>query len=292
MNIFLRFTRKNIRRTPYQAIAASMVMFFTFFVLSAFLILAGGSQQILRFYESKPQAIAFFKDGTTQTDIQTIQTALNNTGKISSFKYVSKEEALQIYRERNKSNPILLELVTANILPASLEISTVLPEDLKAVAQVLKKEPVVEEVVFPEDVVASLAQATSLIRIVGGAVAAFLIIFSTLIIIMIIGFKIRVKRDEIETMKLLGASTWFIRMPFLLEGMIYTGLGALLGWVTSFLVLWYFEPLLKNSLGEVYPVLFPISPWILLNFLLIQLLIAIMIGGVGSLIAVRRYLRL
>ncbi|MDD2822919.1 MAG: permease-like cell division protein FtsX [Candidatus Daviesbacteria bacterium] len=289
---FFNLAKRNIRRTPYQAIAALMIMFLTFLSLSTFLLLATGSQQILNYYESKPQAIAFFKDGTSINDVKAIQNALEKTGKTSKFKYVSKDDALQIYRDRNKSNPMLLELVTANILPSSLEISTYTPEDLKPIAEIVKKEPVVEEVVFPEDVVASLSTATRLIRVVGGSVVLFLIGFSILITIMIIGFKIRIKRDEIETMKLLGASNWFIRMPFIFEGIFYSSTGAFLGWLFSFLTLWYFEPLLLNNLGEVSTIIFPISIITMMLFLLSNLVVAALIGAIGSFIAVRRYLHI
>lgn len=289
---FINLSRRNIRRTPYQALAALMVMFLTFLALSGFLLLATGSQQILYYYESKPQAIAFFKDGTTLNDVKAIQNALNQTGRITKFKYVSKDEALQIYRDRNKANPMLLELVTANILPASLEISTKTPEDLKPISEIVKKEPVVEEVVFPEDVVDKLTSATRLIRIVGGGVVGFLIAFSTLIIVMIIGFKIRIKRDEIETMKLLGASNWFIRMPFIFEGIFYAATGAFLGWLGSFMIVWYFEPLLSNNLGEVATSIFPIPIIVMLLFLFSNLFVAAIIGAIGSFIAVRRYLHI
>ena len=288
----INLTKRNLRRTPYQALAAMMVMFLTFLTLSSFLLLAVASQRILHFYESKPQAIAFFKDGTLDSDVEAIQNALNQTGKIAQFKYVSKDDALQIYRERNKNNPMLLELVTANILPASLEISTITPADLKEIAEIVKREPVVEEVVFPEDVVISLTSATRLIRIVGSSVVGFSITFSTLIIIMIIGFKIRIKRDEIETMKLLGASDWFIRLPFLLEGIFYAVVGATLGWALPLGVIWYFEPLLKRNLGEVAQQLFPVSLIFVGELLLIEVVVAVLVGVFGSLVAVRRYLHL
>ena len=145
----LKYARRNIRRTPYQALTASMVMFLTFLVLSLFLILAYSSQTVLQYYESKPQAIAFFKDNTSKDDVDAIKNALVSTGKVKSLKYISKEEALAIYKERNKANPTLLELVTANILPSSLEISALNPQDLEPIAQVLKLEPVVDEVVYP-----------------------------------------------------------------------------------------------------------------------------------------------
>lgn len=294
--VILNFAKKNIRRTPYQALAATMAMFLAFLAFSSFLLLAMGSQKVLRFYESKPQTIAFFKDGTKDEDVKAIQEALNSTGRVTKFKYVSKNEALNIYRERNKNNPMLLELVTANILPASLEISAQTPEDLKPIADVLRKEPVVEEVVFPEDVVAQLAQATKFIRTIGGSVVGFLITFSTIIIVMIIGFKIRIKREEIETMKLLGASTWFIRMPFIVEGMIYTLIGATLGWIANYFMLWYFEPILTNANNlfsfEIGQIILPVSPVFMLELLLVQVVVALVVGGIGSLFAVRRYLHL
>src|SRR3989344_3828161 len=103
-----KFTKRNIRRTPYQALAASMVMLLTFLTLILFLLLAIGSQKILQYYESKPQAIAFFKDNTLPSDVQAIENALLQTGKVVSLKFVSKEEALEIYKDRNRDNPALL----------------------------------------------------------------------------------------------------------------------------------------------------------------------------------------
>ncbi|MBI2596163.1 ABC transporter permease [Candidatus Daviesbacteria bacterium] len=282
--------KRNIRRTPYQALAATMVMFLTFLTLLVFLLLALGSQEILKYYESKPQAIAFFKDNTTAEDVKAIENALKQSGTVTSLKFVSKEEALKIYQDRNKSNPTLLELVTANILPASLEISTSSPKDLGVLAAILKKEPVVEEVVYPEDVVAALTKATGVVRIIGLVSVSFLIIFASLVILMVIGFKIRLKRGEIETMKLLGASSWFIRAPFLLEGVAYGVIGALSAWIISYMTLWYFTPFLQGTLGEVK--LLPVSWVMMLALLLISIMTAVLIGGLGSYGALRRYLKL
>lgn len=288
MRVF-KYVGKNIRRTPYQALAATMIMFLTFLTLLLFLVIALGSQKILQYYESKPQAIVFFKDNVTQVDVDAIKGALNQTGKVTELRYVSKEEALQIYRDKNKDNPTLLELVTANILPSSLEISTALPGDLKYVADILNKEPVVEEVVVPEDVIQTLTRATGIIRWVGGASVGFLIGFSLLVILMIIGFKIRIKRNEIEIMRLLGASTWFVRAPFIWEGITYAVMGASAAWVATYVVIWYFTPFIQPSLAEIN--LLPISPLIMIELLGIALLVAVIIGFIGSFSAVRRYLK-
>ncbi len=290
MSRAIEFARRNIRRTPFQAIAASMVMFLTFLALMTFIILAAGSQAALRYFESKPQVIAFFKEGTTAQDIQAIKNALRQETRVTNTKFISKEDALQIYREKNKNDPALLELVTANILPASLEISTQSPNDLAPIAEILKREPVVSDVIVPEDVVKTLTSVTKMIRIIGGSTVIFLMLFSTLVIVMIIGFKIRLKRNEIEIMRLLGASPSFIRNPFILEGIFYGAAGALLSWVITYAVLWYFTPFLQGYLGEVK--FLPINPLFMLTLLGSSLLLACFVGGIGSISAVRRYLKI
>lgn len=267
-----------------------MVMFLAFFVLLAFTTLTVGSQLILKYYESKPQVIAFFKDGTTPADVEAIRNALATEGRVEKTKYVSKDMALDIYRERNKNDPTLLELVTSNILPASLEISTKSPEDLGPIAAILKKEPVVEETIVPEDVVASLTAATRIIRWVGLAVVTFLVTFASLVTLMIIGFKIRLRRDEIETMRLLGASPAFIRAPFILEGMFYGLAGAFVSWIVLYATLWFIAPFLQGYLGEVS--LLPVNPIFMLALLGGALAAAVIVGGLGSITAVRRYLRI
>lgn len=270
--------------------AASMVMFLTFFAMLVFLILAAGSQAILHYYENKPQAIAFFKDGTTDQDVQAIQNALKQQGTVTATRYVSKDDALKIYRERNKNDPTLLELVTANILPASLEVSTQSPDDLMPVAATLRKEPVVQEVVVPEDVVQTLTSATRIIRVVGGATVGFLILFSTMMILMIIGFKIRIKRSEIEIMRLIGASPTFIRAPFILEGIFYGIVGGTLAWIVSYTLLFAFTPQLNGYLGEIR--ILPVNPLFMLALLGATWVVAAVIGGLGSIGAVRRYLKI
>lgn len=290
MNRALMYAKRNIRRTPFQAIAATMIMFLTFLSLLTFVLLAAGSEASLKYFESKPQVIAFFKEGSTEQDISVLENALHQESRVTKTKFVSKEEALQIYREKNKKDPTLLELVTANILPASLEISTQTPQDLSPIADMLKKEPVVSEVIVPEDVVQTLTTITHFIRVVGSATVGFLMVFATLVIIMIIGFKIRLRRSEIEIMRLLGASPSFIRNPFVFEGIFYGVCGASLAWGISYATLWYLTPFLQGYLGEVK--LLPVNPLFMLTLLGSVILVAILIGGLGSIGAVRRYLKI
>ncbi len=282
-------TWRNIRRSPYQAFAAILIMMLTFLTVSFFTFLIGGSSQIVNYFESKPQVTAFFKNEAKQSDINSLENNLQSTGKIASIKFVSKEEALKIYREQNKNDPLLLDLVTADILPASLEISTTKIEDLSPISDTLKNSSIVQEVVFQKDVVSTLTDWTSALRKIGLALVVVLSLVSVFIMVTIIGIKISQKKEDIEIMRLIGATNWYIRWPFIFEGMLYGVIGAFLGWVIASVALWYSTPFLESFLRGI-PVL-PVSSIVLLELLGVELILAAMLGAFSSYLAVLRYLK-
>ncbi len=285
----IKTTWTNIRRSPYQAFAAILIMMLTFLVVSFFTFLIGGSSKIVNYFESKPQVTAFFKNEARQTDINALENSLQSTGKVASVKFVSKEEALKIYREQNKNDPLLLDLVTADILPASLEISALKIEDLSSISDTLKSSPIVQEVVFQKDVVSTLTAWTSALRKIGIALIITLSLVSVFIMVTIIGIKISQKKDDIEIMRLIGATNWYIRWPFIFEGMFYGVIGAFFGWLISSLALWYATPFLSSFLRGI-PVL-PTSPLVLFELLAVELVLAVMLGAFSSFLAVLRYLK-
>lgn len=159
-------TWKHVRRSPYQSIAAILIVMQTFFVVSMFIFLIVGSSRIIAFLESQPQVTAFFENETKQEEMQVLKEAVKQTGKVSATKFVSKEEALKIYEEQNKDEPILLEFVTADILPASLEVSTYKIQDLSEIYTLLKNAPIVAEVIYQKDLVSKLTLWTNALRTV------------------------------------------------------------------------------------------------------------------------------
>jgi len=280
---------KNLRRSPYQALAAVLVLTLTFFISAIFVFLAVGSAVVLNYFESRPQVSAYFKDSATQLEIDQIKAELEQTGILSSAKFVSKDEALAIYREQNKESPQLLELVTADILPSSLEISAKEPSRLGEVAQILKSKPQVEEVVFQKDIVDRLAKWITILRIGGAVLIGFLIFVSLVVILMITSFRIASRREEISIVQLIGATKWYIRRPFILEGVVYGLLGAALGTLAAYILFFVNRPfLVKFLVGLPF---FPISYPVLAAVGLLQLIAGILVGAAGSLIALNRYLR-
>ncbi len=285
----LKTVAKYMRRSPYQAISAALIMTLTFFTISVFAFLTILSVRLIDYLESRPQLTVFFTDTASQDDINSLKNRLEATGKTISVRYVSKEDALKIYREQNKRDPILLDLVTADVLPASLEIQTSKAEYLSSLIPMVKQTKNIEEIIYQQDIVDKLIAWTNGLRLVGIAVISVLVLVSVFVILTIIGIKITIRREEIEIMKLIGATNWFIRTPFLLEGMIYGFIGAFLGWAVTYSLLFVFTPQLESFLKGM-PIL-PVSPILSLELLGFEILIACFLGAFASFIAVLRYLK-
>ena len=280
---------KHIRRSPYQALAAIFIMMLTFLTISVFAFIVFGSTAIIKYFESKPQVTAFFKEEAKQQDIEGLEADLKQTGKVAEVKFISKKEALEIYKKQNKDDPLVLDLVTEDVLPASLEISTYKIDDLAPISDTLKNSQYVSEVVYQKDVISTLSTWTNAVRLTGITLITILSLVSVFIIMTIIGFKVSQKKEEIEIMRLLSATNWYIRWPFILEGIFYGGLGTLFGWIIASAGLLYATPYLDTFLKGIP--LWPVSPLFLLELLAGELLIAVLLGMVASSLAVLRYLK-
>lgn len=291
-----------VRRTPYQAVASVFMIFMTLFVLAVFLLLAGGLASLLSYFETKPQLTVFFRDEKSKSSVDELIGKLQNTGKVASYQYISKDQALAIYREQNKNDPLLLEMVTADILPSSLEISATSPQYLVELSDIAKKEAAIDEVVFQKDVVDTLVSWTSTIRKIGLIFLVFLLSSTIFILLTSIGMKIALKKEEIEILKLVGATPWYIRKPFIFEGVAYGLAGAWVSWLIISGIILYLQPFITAflkgiptlSLLQISSVSIAIWPPSVFLFILLWLVLTFagfLIGLAGSSLAVSRYLK-
>lgn len=283
----LNLTLKRIRRSPYQSISALAMTTVTFFIVSIFALVVLGAHGMLAFFESRPQVTAFFKDEATSDQVDALKKQIEANTLIESTKYISKDDALELYKQQNKDNPLLLEMVTADILPSSLEVSAKNVADLEKIAGVMQGNPIVEEVVFQKDVIDTLKKWVAGIRIAGGALSGLLLLASLTTIVVILGLKFTSKKSEINTMSLLGASPWYIRAPFVFEGILYGLVGAVLGWGLAYLGLLYISPNLVEFLGGI-PLL-PVPLWVMGSILGGEMVLGLLLGSISSLIATNRY---
>ncbi len=286
----IKTVARYIRRSPYQALAAIMIMSLTFLTISVFAVVTILSVRIIDYFESRPQISVFFEPNTPREQIESARQNIEATGKTSAVNFISQEEALAIYREFNKDEPLLVELVSADILPPSLDVKARIVTDLPELAAVAQTSEGVDRVIFQKDIVDTLSQWTNAFRKVGILIVAVLMVVSIFVILTIIGIKITIRRGEIEIMKLIGASDWFIRTPFILEGIFYSVLGAIIGWAVSYGALMIFGQSTLQSFFNGVPV-FPIEPIYMLAVLGLQILLAVVLGAFASFLAVFRYLK-
>lgn len=278
-----------IRRSPYQSLTSILMVSVTFFVAYSFSLLLLGAQAVLQHFETQPQIIAFFEVDAPSDQIAQIASQINQKPYVKEATLVSKEEALKIYQESNKDQPLLLELVTADILPASLEVSAYEIDDLDQVKADLEAQDLVDEVDFQESIIAELSRWTNSLRLIGLGSVIILGLISFLIITVIIAMKAASQKNAISIMKLIGATGGYIRAPFMLEGMVYGLTGATLGWIAMYATLLYLTPWIQDFLGSIN--ILPVP----LEVLAVQfgsgLLVGLILGAFAGVLAVNRLIK-
>lgn len=293
---------KNIRRSPYQAFAAIFVVTITLFIVGIFSLVTIASHSILLNFETKPQIIAYLKDGHTTDQVAALISSLNVNSGVKKATYVSKQEALDLYKKSVGNDPVLLGtvtdwgIVTADILPASVEITANNPNSFSSIASILEKSDIVsstpqgkKEIDYPQDVISELTKWTNAVRMAGLVLVIALSVVCILTIMIIISMKISSRRMEISTMKLLGAKNFYIIKPYLQESLIYGFVGALFGWVFCLIALLYSTPFLAPRLNGI--IVFPIKTEIYLALLGILLVIGILLSFLSSLFATARFVK-
>jgi len=279
----------HIRRAPYQSFAAILIMTVTFFMVSVLLFFLFGSSKLITYIENQPRVSVFFNTDAKQADIDSLKMQLMQTGKVASVKFVSQQQAFSIFKDQHKNEALITDLVTADILPSSFEISTYKIDDLIPVAAVFKNSPIVHRVVFSKNVVEKLRSITNGARSLGFGLIIVLSIVSIVIMMTIISVKISQKREEIEVMRLLGATKLYVSMPFVLEAIFYGLVGAFLGWLLASGTLVYTAPFLSGILQGTS--IFPIPFLFFVEVIGFEFIIAIILGIIASGVAVKRYLK-
>lgn len=295
-------TLKNIRRSPYQALAAIVVTSLTLFVIAIFAIVSFASESILSDFETKPQIIAYLKDDHTREQVNQLINILSSEPVIKTVEYISKDQALEIYKQSVDNDPLLLGtvtdlgLVTADILPASIEISVESSDDFDQAVSLLDKSTIIsitpqgqKEIDFPRDIVEELTRWTKAIRTAGIILISTLSLTSILTIMIIISLKVSSRRPEISTLKLIGANNKFILKPYLLEGLIYGGISAFISWILTYIAVLYSTPFLAPRLSGI--ITFPV-PFLTMAILFAALLIfSTILVTISSFWAVARFLK-
>jgi len=290
----------SLRRTPYQTFAALSVLFFTLLLSGLLFISLTFLQGLLNYVETRPRVIVYFQIKADEKQINAVKELVKNSNKTSEIKYVSKEEAYEIYKEFTQNDPLLLEMTSPEILPASLEIDAIKPEYLPELADMLKNQPGVDEVQYQKDIIDNLLSLTSKVRKITAVFFGYLMFMSIIVLTTTLSFKIALKREEIGILKLLGASNMYIRKPFIGEsvflGIIATALanivliGALISMNTFLHEYFAGVPNLMSSFVGIPLQVWPFNLTFAIATLSVTAIFSLFITLVSSYVATNRYL--
>ena len=307
MNSFKRAIQ-NLILDKSVTFSSLLVMVLTFFSIAIFSVFAFYSHFAIKYLEQSPQIFLYFTDNATEKYILEVKDKLLKSNKIASVTYTSKEKALGSYIDANKENPLLLESISANIFPASLDIKATDISYFDDILSSVKGLEHIESVDFQKVVVDRLKEISSKSRIVGISLISLLLTMSFFNTLLTIGMTIRSQKKEIEVMKLVGATNWFVIKPYLLQGILYAFISSFIVGIFLFVTLPFILPqieafftgvplpqimdLLKSigiNLGKISPAVEQILVLLALTFIIF--LVGIVITVIGSLTAVAKYLR-
>lgn len=298
MSIFTTTSRvmansiKHILRNPWDSITAILVMTLTVFVTSALGVMLYSSDKMLAYLENRLEVTAFFSENTTEDYILAIKQELEVQSEaigVEQVRYISQDEALEIFKRQNQNNPETLEFVTADILPASLSVSARSLNDLQLLAERLEEDERVEDVLYQRDIAEKFEAWNSRIRMVGIVFSIYLLAMSVLILLIVMSLSIREFSKEIEVMRLVGASTGYIRWPFILDGAFYGFFAAVVSTIGIFFLLPYVQQFSNELVSGL--VLFD-NMYLFTAYVFVgSLALGVILGVTGSLLAIRKQLR-
>lgn len=295
----------NFGRNAWLAIAAMAVMVVTLTIVLFSLVTSAAFNHTIAQFNSKIDISIYLSDSTTQQQRRQLMNQLRQLSEVKSVGFISKDQALAEYKVENANDKDLLQAInetTGNPLPASVEVTPVDPSNIGQIKQVLAS-PATIALEDPQAgtsysgnhklAVDNIAHATNILKRVGAGTVILFAFISMLIIFNTIQMAIFNRRDELTIMRLLGASTWYIRGPFVVESVIYGVISAFISvGIIDFLFIVSSQTLQASSLGLLdinYA-----STYFHHNFLwllTLQLAVGIVIGAASSIIATRRYLK-
>ncbi len=286
---FITESLHSIRRNGLMSVAALMTVALSLLILGMFTVVVMNLNHMAAVLESQIQVTVYLQDTLKDVETREIGTRITKLPGVTRVTFVGKEEALVRFKDRLGSQQgLLAELGEANPLPNSFEVKVDRPERVKAVALAISQLKGIEAARYGQEVVEQLFSLTRMVRIFGVVLIIFLGLAALFIIVNTIRLTVFARRREIGIMKYVGATDWFIRWPFIIEGVLLGALGAfisavLLSQLYSMVTRQVYESLAFLPLLPQYPFLGYVNIFVLVA--------GIGIGVLGSLISVKKFLK-
>ncbi|MDP2650684.1 MAG: permease-like cell division protein FtsX [bacterium] len=285
-------------RQRLLSIATMVVILLALLVFQGLIISGVIANTALNSIQDKIDISIYFKSNASEDEMLRVKSNLEQMVEVSAVEYVSRDKALEAFRQRHKSDETISRAVEAlkdNPLSASLNIKAKDPSKYSVIANYLNNNvpgELVENITYNQNqvVIDRLASIIQVSRQVGLLAALFLTIVAILVAFNTILLGIYSNRDEISIMRLVGASNIYVRGPFVVMGIIYGVITAIISIALAAPVIWFASPYVKLFIPAM-----DLREYFTSHFFLLfsyQLLFGIGIGVISSFIAIRRYLKI
>jgi cell division transport system permease protein len=295
LGFFAREAMRALTRNAVPSFAAMATVLVTVLILGVFIPVVQATTGAADEVRARVIADVFLTPRATDADVTRIKRALETeVPHVARVEYVSKEAA---YREERRRNPEAFALLGGNPLPDTFRVTPDEPENIAAVRDALAPvspsggrapvDPAIEEVRNREEETNEILGATRVIKLTMGLLAGLLVLASVLLIANTIRLSLYARRRELEAMKLVGATDWFIRWPFVIEGVLVGALGGLLAvLLLAVLKIALVDPLAADFALIAAPETMNFGPLVA-----ILLGAAVAVSALGSGLSLRRFLR-
>lgn len=286
LKYFLREVYINFKRNILMNLTAISTFLILSIILGFFFILIWNLNHLTEDIVGQLRIVARLERKMSFKDIERITAEVKKNQNVMEVKYVSEKKALEKIQNKLKGQIDLTNLKT-NPLPSYMEIKLndyALVEDC---AKAIEKIKGIEAVKYGENIISKIIQLNQTIRIVGISIIILLILSTTFIVSNTIKLTIYARRKEIRIMQLVGAANWFIRWPFILEGILQ----GIIGGITAIILLYLLYPAFYHQMQ----IQVPFIPLLSLNLIIFKLtlyiiIIAVILGALGSFFSINKFL--
>jgi cell division transport system permease protein len=285
---FFRETGAALRRNALVTFAAISTVFISLFLLGGSLLVERQVRLMTGEWASKVEVSVFLRDDASEAEIQTLGEKINSIPEAERSYFETRQEAFENFKTLFRDSPALIANVDPEALPQSYRIKLTDPSKFEVIRARLAGEPAVEEVRDEQALLKNLLAVTEVLRTGVLAVAVIMLLAAAGLIGNTVRMAVFARRKEIAIMKLVGATNWFIRIPFLIEGTVQGLIGGVVAVLAIFAMKFAFIDPLRGNVAFVTAwidtpeILFPTVP--------VLLGAGVLIAATASLLAMRRFL--
>ncbi|MDA8272083.1 MAG: permease-like cell division protein FtsX [Actinomycetota bacterium] len=282
-------TSGNLWRNRLMSLAAILTISVSLALAGASLLLKQGVSTATSQWKGGVQLLIFMQPNATSSQTKAVSSQLNSLPEIKSYFYMDQSRSYQEFKQLMANSPDLLKSVTESQIPPSFRVVLKNPNDAPSVGSLFQQQIGVKDVNFNRGAINTMLHVTSIVQFVIVALAAVLLVSASVLILNVIRVAIFSRRREVAVMKLVGATNWFIRIPFMLEGMVQGLVGAIVAAAAVIGIQSLFEYVVSHFQVTVLSNFLVSSHDVFMTELFVVFM-GIIVGTAGSAFAVRRYL--